>query len=162
MVPMLKEFVMRVVSRQSILGVVVGLAVAASAIAVQAHVRGSSHAMPADRDLLSISGSPEDLAVRSERLAAHVCAVIEAGADCKLPALAVIAAADLRGLQGRHADGQQALHRALTGPVPDAAAWQAVEDEQLLLLEAASRRYLQFLAESSASLDAGQKQRFAH
>lgn len=153
---------MKIVTRQSVSGVVAGLLVAASAFAVQAHVDGSPHATGAQRDLLSISGSPEALAMRSERLAAHVCTVVEAGDGCRLPELAARAAADLRALQEQHVQGRRALHTALIGPTPDAASWQAIEDGQIELIDSASRRYLQFLAEASATLNAAQKQRFAH
>jgi hypothetical protein len=162
MVPVAQEYVMRNVHWQTILGLVVGIAVTASAYAMHAHVGGARHAAPADRELLSISGSPQQLAARAERLAAHVCAAIEAGAVCRLPAIADAAAADLRALHDLHAQGQQALHEALLGPALDAGGWQRVEDAQIELIEAGSRRYLLFLVEASATLDAAQKQRFAH
>lgn len=153
---------MRFINRQSILGLVVGMAVAFIALAVHAYDGGSPHAKPAQRDFLSISGSPDELAARSERLAAHVCETIEAGADCKLPAIASLAASELRGLQDSYMDDQQALHRILTGPDFDAGTWQVAGDAQLERLRAGSRRYLQFLAEVSSALTPEQKQRFAH
>ena len=79
-----------------------------------------------------------------------------------MPQIAAHAAADLRALQERHVQGRRVLHATLIGPTPDTAGWQAVEDGQLELVDSASRRYLQFLVEASASLDAAQKQRFAH
>lgn len=160
---------MRLVNRQVLFGLGLGLVVAASAVVVHAHTSGSApHAMPAGpSDLLSISGSPEELAARSERLAEHVCATIgtgaaEAGAACPLPALATVCANDLRGLNERYREGMRDLHQTLLGPTPDAATWQLVEGRQLDLIDTASRRYLRFLADVAASLDAAQKQRFAH
>lgn len=155
---------MRLVNRQILVGLGLGLVIAASAVVVHAHTSGSApHAMPAGpSDLLSISGSPEELAARSERLAEHVCATIEAGAACPLPALAIVAASDLRGLNERYREGMRDLHQTLLGPTPDAATWQLVEGRQLDLIDTASRRYLRFLADVAASLDAAQKQRFAH
>lgn len=151
---------MRIVTWQLAIGVVVGMVVVASAFAVSTHVDGGPHA-PA-RDLLSISGSPEQLAARSERLAAHVCAVIEDGTACTMPALAAAAASDLRSLQAGYDDGQQALHAALIDPALDADAWLAVESAELARLDAGSRRYLQFLGDAAATLNVDQKRRFAH
>jgi len=153
---------MRSVMWKSALALVAGMVALASGIAVHAHGDGSAHGPAPNRDLLSISGSPEQLAARSERLALHVCQVIEADTSCPLPALAADAAADLRAFQGRYVEGQRVLHEALIGPGLDAARWQVVKEVQLELLQDGSRRYLRFLADVSASLGAEQKQRFAH
>lgn len=148
--------------RSAILGVFLG--VAASAIAVHAH--GDPHAGPhagaRPSDLLSAAGRPAELAARSRQLAAHLCEVIEAGDACTLPALAERAAADLQGLAARETEAQSALHHALLAPSLTESAWTGVEDEQIALLDVASRRYLRFLADAAATLDAEQKRRFAH
>lgn len=141
----------------SVLGVVLG----GSAMAVHGHGEAHAHGGP-DRDLLAISGSPAQLAERSERLAAHVCEVIEAGAECALTALAAEASGDLRSLQGSYQEGQQALHLALVGEASTLAQRDTIVAAQLAMIEHSSRRYLRFLGDAADSLSPEQKQRFMH
>jgi len=152
---------MRIFDLKSMFGAALGAAVGIAAVSVHAHSNGAAHGGPGDRELLSISGSPAQLAARSERLAAHVCEVIAVAADCPVLTVAVKAAADLQALQGRYEEGQRALHLALLSPAADADEWQSAQAAQLALLEHSSRRYLRFLGEAAASLSGEQKQRFA-
>lgn len=146
---------------QTVFGSVLGVVLGGSAMAVHGHVDAHAHGGP-DRDLLSISGSPAQLAERSERLAVHVCEVIEAGETCALTGLAAEASRDLQALQGRYQEGQQALHLALVSNASTAEERDATVAAQLAMIEHSSRRYLRYLADAADTLTPEQKQRFMH
>lgn len=138
-----------------------GMAVVVSAFVAQAH---TDHAPvgAGPGSLLSPAGTSTDLAARTGQAAAHMCDVIEQGKDCALLELADSAALDLLALQTQELEAQRHLHRALLERAIAPADWAEIEREQLALLDTAGRRYLRFLADASAVLDAEQKRRFAH
>lgn len=152
---------MKTLWRTTLLCLGTGLAVAAGALA-QAHIAASPHAGADPAALLSAAGTSAELADRSRQMAAHVCEVIGKNDDCPLAPLADAAASDLLALGPRERAGQVALHHALLDASIDDAAWREVEQEQLALVETASRRYLLFLAEAATVLDAAQMRRFEH
>jgi Spy/CpxP family protein refolding chaperone len=133
----------------------------ASGLLAYAHGHQPGHGAGGD-SLLSVTGSPAQLAGRAQQLAQHVCSEIEAGDDCALTAIAQSAATDLYALQAPFSSGQQRWHDALVAPTLDRAAVERIGNEQVRTLEQGSLRYAQFLAECSAALTAEQKQRFAH
>ncbi|MBD8526878.1 hypothetical protein [Pseudomarimonas arenosa] len=148
--------------RHMLMGTCCGLLLGGAAMAVHGHVHSAAHSAPHDPDLLSITGSPSQLAGRAERLAAHVCEVIDAGADCRLVSTASTASAELLALQGEYSQGQRDLHLALVGGRASSEDRDQIVAAQLALVEQSSQRYLRFLADAADSLTPEQKRRFNH
>lgn len=151
---------MRFLTAPVICSIVLGAAIGASGMFVHAHATHGAHGKPGQNGLLSVAGTPGQLAERSLRLAEHVCAVIDAGTPCALHPIASRAAQDLDAFKAEFDAAQLALHRALTQAEVDPATLQAAQDEQLTVLDHSHRRYLRFLVDLSGDLTAEQRQAF--
>ncbi len=153
---------MRFATAPIICSVLVGAALGVSGMFVHAHATHSAHGKPGHHGLLSVAGTPSELAERSVRLAEHVCAVIDTGTSCALLPVASLAAQDMEAFKAGYDAAQSALHRALTQAEVDPASVNAAEEQQLAVLDQTHRRYLRFLAQVSEALTAEQRQAFVH
>jgi hypothetical protein len=143
--------------RKHTIAIVAGL-LAFAGLASYAHsdMPGHGHGPPAR--LHSLSGSPAELANRSQMLAEHVCAEVGAEADCTLRQLALSAADELNATQAGYLEGQMRLHQALLAEPFVRGEVERIAGEQTQDLLESSLRYTRFLGDCAAALSPQQKQ----
>lgn len=143
--------------RQYTLAIAAGL-LGVAGLAGYAHSHLPGHAHATSPRLHALSGTPTELAERSQQLAEHVCAEVGAGVDCALFALARDTAEQLHGWQPGYLEGQRRLHQALLNEPFVRAEVDRLAAEQAATLQQGSLRYSQFLGDCVGALSPQQKQ----
>ena len=95
-------------------GLLAGVLLTVAGVGSYAYAHGPEHHDARNDNRASITGSPDELALRARDLGEHICANIKAASNCPVTPAADAAAKDLSAMQAGYQDGQARMHGLLT------------------------------------------------